>query len=52
MLLWLLNIDFAASSQNFILPDSVTVGAAANVTIQSEAVVTVQIAPDVTIQVD
>ena len=52
MLLWLPNIDFAASSQNFILPDSVTVGAVADVTIESAAVVTVQDAPDIAIQVD
>ena len=52
MLLWLPNIDFAASSQNFILPDSVEVGAVGDVTVQSAAVVAVQGAPDVTIQVD
>ena len=52
MLLWLPNIDFAASSQNFILPDSVTVGAAADVTVQGGAAVTVQDAPDIPIQVD
>jgi hypothetical protein len=52
MLLWLPNIDFAASSQNFILPDSVTVEAAGDVTIESATVVTVQSAPDITIQVD
>ena len=52
MLLWLPNIDFAASSQNFILPDSVTVGAVGDVAIESAAVMPVQGAPDIAVQVD
>lgn len=52
MLMWLPNIDFAASSQNFILPGSVTVDVVVDVTIESAAVVTVQGTPDITIPVD
>ena len=52
MLFWLTNINFAASSQNFIPPDSVEVGAVGDVTVEGAAAVSVLAAPDVTIQVD
>ncbi len=53
MLLWLRNIDFAASPQGFTLPGSVEVGEVADVTVNSGTVaVVVTASPDITIQTD
>lgn len=52
MLFWLTNLDFGASEIENILPDSISVLLAADVSVKAEAAITMVTLPDIAIQTE